>query len=122
MKNKTNFSLLVKNAEDVRNVTAGEVVFTAGDPGDTMYVVKSGEVEVCVDDQVIDVVTAGGMFGEMALLDSGPRSATAIARSDGELVPINPKRFTFLVQQMPYFALDVMRSLVARLRGTNENL
>jgi len=62
------------------------------------------------------------IFGEMALIDDEPRSATAIAATDVELVPVSEKQFLFLVSQTPYFALKVMRVLATRLRETNKSL
>ena len=62
------------------------------------------------------------IFGEMALIDSEPRSATAMAITDVELVPISEKQFLFLVSQTPYFALKLMRVLAQRLRVTNKVL
>jgi CRP-like cAMP-binding protein len=60
------------------------------------------------------------IFGEMALIDDAPRSATAVAKTDVELVPISEKQFLFLVSQTPFFALKVMRVLARRLRATNK--
>lgn len=81
-----------------------------------MYVVKEGEVNILVNDKVIETVGPGGMVGEMALIDTHSRSATVVAKTGCQLVPINEKRFAFLIQQTPYFALQVMRVLVERLR------
>ena len=66
-------------------------------------------------------LTADDIFGEMALIDSEPRSSTAVAITDVELVPITEKQFLFLVGQTPYFALKVMRTLAQRLRVTNKS-
>ena len=65
-------------------------------------------------------LAAESIFGEMALIDSEPRSATAIAITDVELVPVSEKQFLFLVSQTPYFGLKVMRVLAQRLRATNK--
>ena len=67
-------------------------------------------------------LSADSIFGEMALIDNEPRSATAVAITDVELVPISEKQFLFLVSQTPYFALKVMRILAQRLRKTNRFL
>jgi CRP-like cAMP-binding protein len=56
----------------------------------------------------------------MALIDGSPRSANALARSDVTLIPVNEKQFVFLVGQLPYFALGVMRVLAERLRTMNQ--
>ena len=95
---------------------AGEVIFTAGDAGDYMYVVRSGTVEIERDGKVIETLSDGGIFGEMALIDGSPRSATALAKTDAEVAPINEKSFLFLVHETPFFAIAVMRTLAERLR------
>ena len=59
------------------------------------------------------------IFGEMALIDTAPRSATAIAATDVKLVPVGEKQFLFLVSRTPYFALKIMRVLARRLRAQN---
>ena len=66
-------------------------------------------------------LTVDTIFGEMALIDNEPRSATAVAITDVELVPISEKQFLFLVTQTPYFALKVMRILAQRLRVTSKS-
>jgi CRP/FNR family transcriptional regulator, cyclic AMP receptor protein len=81
-----------------------------------MYVVQEGDVDIVLADRVSDSSGPGGIIGEMALISDKPRSATAVAKTDCKLVPIDEKRFTFLVQQTPYFAIQVMRVIAARLR------
>jgi len=103
-------------ADDFEGFSAGQHIFTAGQPGDTMYVVKEGEVEVVVNGKVLDTVGPGGILGEMALIDKQPRSATAVAKTDCKLVSVNEQRFQRLVQQTPHFAIQVMRVMAQRLR------
>jgi CRP-like cAMP-binding protein len=93
-----------------------EVVFAQGDPGDTMYVVIDGEVDVLLDGKLVETVRAGGVIGEMALIDAGPRSATALSRTRCLLSPVDEARFIDLVCREPEFALQVMRVLARRLR------
>lgn len=111
---------LFKNDQDQIRYQAGDIVFSQGEPGDSMYVVKEGEVEVLVGDKVVDTAVPGGILGEMALIDSNARSATARAKTECSLIPINERRFRFLVQQTPFFSIYVMRILVDRLRKMNE--
>jgi CRP-like cAMP-binding protein len=96
------------------------VVFKDGDAPDKMYVVLSGEVEILLRDTVIETVPQGGTFGEMALIDGSPGSATVIAKTDSQVAAIDKKTFMFLVDEMPYFALFVMHNMVDRLRRMNE--
>ena len=107
---------LFRHAADAIDRKAGEVIFTAGDPGDRMYVVIEGEVDVLFEGRVIETTGPGGILGEMALIDRSPRSATAVAKTDCKLAPIDEKRFEFLVGQTPFFALHVMRVMCERLR------
>jgi CRP-like cAMP-binding protein len=95
---------------------AGETIFTSGDASDNMYVVMEGEVDLIINGVVIETVQSGSIFGEMGLIDKGPRSATARARTDCRLVSVDEKRFGFLCQQTPYFALQLIRLLVSRIR------
>ena len=100
--------------------SARDTIFSKGDPRTVMYVVLEGEIEIRLGDKVLEVVGPDGIFGEMALVDGQPRTATAIARTDCKLVPIDQRRFQFLIQQTPYFALEVMRVLVGRLRRADQ--
>jgi CRP-like cAMP-binding protein len=69
-----------------------------------------------IDGKLVETVRPGGILGEMALIDAAPRSATAIAKTQCVLVPIDEKRFADLIQRRPEFALHVMRVLANRLR------
>jgi CRP/FNR family cyclic AMP-dependent transcriptional regulator len=100
----------------------GEVIFREGDKGDKMYVVRSGEVEIVLHGKVIETVARGGIFGEMALIDGSPRVATTRAKTKCEVSAITERSFLFLVDEMPYFALSVMRTLVDRLRRMDERV
>jgi CRP-like cAMP-binding protein len=97
-------------------VQAGETVFTEGQPAELMYVVKRGEVEILKDGRVIETVEPEGFFGELALVDNSPRSATARAKTECELMPINEKHFIFMVGETPFFSLVVLRKMAERLR------
>ena len=107
---------LLQKAGEPGTFRAGDVVFADGDRGDCMYVVKSGSVSLRQAGEELEEVGPGGLFGEMALIDLGPRSASAVAVTDCELVSLEKRRFWFLVQETPYFAETVMRVMVDRLR------
>jgi CRP-like cAMP-binding protein len=101
---------------DVVTFSAGETIFTAGQAGAIMYVVVAGEVEIRQGERLLALARAGEPIGEMELIDHGGRSATATARTDCVLAPITERRFLYLIQETPQFALQVMRVLVERLR------
>jgi CRP/FNR family cyclic AMP-dependent transcriptional regulator len=113
---------LFRNADDAEHYASGQQIFVEGDEGRCMYGVKDGIVEIQVRGEVVEAVGAGGIFGEMSLIDSSRRSGTAIARTDCVVVPVDERRFAFLVQQTPMFALQVMRILAERLRRMNTRL
>jgi CRP/FNR family transcriptional regulator, cyclic AMP receptor protein len=112
--------LLAKAGASTVRLAPGDVVFKDGDAPDKMYVVVSGEVEIHLQDAVIETVPQGGTFGEMALIDGSPRSATVVAKTESEVAAIDKRTFMLLVDEMPYFALFVMRNMVDRLRRMNE--
>src|SRR5262245_36147873 len=90
--------------------------------GDAMYVIRNGEVTIEHGGRVIETLGAGGIFGEMALIDGSVRSATVRAKTDCEMAPINEKTFLFVVHETPFFAIAVMRAFAGRLRHMNEPL
>ena len=98
----------------------GEVLFKAGDPGDAMYVVLEGVLEILVEDRVVEQSGRGAIIGEMALIDEAPRSGAVVARESSTLVKVTPIRFQRLVQQNPFFAMHVMKVLVDRIRRLNQ--
>jgi CRP/FNR family transcriptional regulator, cyclic AMP receptor protein len=100
----------------------GQTIFSEGDAGHVMYVVIEGEVELRVNGKVLETLGPGGALGEMSLVDEAPRSASAMAKTDCKLVAIDERRFNFLVQQTPRFAIQVMRVLADRLRRMNGRL
>ncbi len=113
------FGLLAGAGAPLRSFKAGEVIFKEGDPAEELFVVKTGSVEIRLGNRLLDTLPERSIFGEMALIDQGPRSATAVAATDATLVPVGEKQFLFLVSRTPYFALNVMRVLVQRLRTSN---
>jgi CRP-like cAMP-binding protein len=118
--NEVDFSILVGSGVPVRAFKQGEIIFREGDPATELYVIKSGRVEISTGNRLLATLDDHGIFGEMALIDKTPRSATVTAATDVELVPVNEKQFLFLVSQTPFFALKVMRVLAGRLRIANK--
>lgn len=110
---------LFKNFDNAIAFKKGDTLLLEGSSGQEMYVLREGTVEIRVGAVPIAVLKPGEFFGEMALIDEQARSATVVALSDGATIPISKQRFTFLVQNHPFFALEVMRVLVDRLRAMN---
>lgn len=107
---------MFQRSTDFVSFGAGQNIFSEGDVAECMYVVLDGQIEISIDGRQVQVAEAGDAFGEMALIEDTKRSATAKALTDSKLVPINARRFQFLVQQTPGFALQIMRVMCDRLR------
>ncbi len=116
------FGLLTRGGVPARPVKAGDVIFEEGDPATEMYLVMSGSIEIRLGNRLVETLGRDSIFGEMALIDSSPRSATAIAATDGTIVPVSEDQFLFLVSNAPRFVLKVMRVLAKRLRATSSAL
>ncbi len=99
---------------------AGRPLFSEGDDGHLMYVLTTGTAEILVNNRVVETLQHGSIVGEIGMVLQGPRSATVVALTDCEFVVIDEQRFQFLVQQTPYFAMQVMRVLAERLRKINQ--
>ncbi|MBD2501138.1 cyclic nucleotide-binding domain-containing protein [Anabaena azotica] len=95
--------------------SAGQVIFEEGQPGDDMYGIVEGTVDLLINGKVVETIEAGGIFGTGVLVGVDKRSYTAIAKTDCQLAYIDEKRFLFAVQETPMFALNVMRSYAERL-------
>lgn len=113
---------LFQNEPAPKIVPSGSTLFCAGEPGYYLYVLLKGEAEIMVDDVVVETAKPGSVIGEMALLDSQPRSATVFCPQECSFAQIDRPRFEFLVRQNPTFALDVMKIMSERLRSTNKRL
>jgi CRP-like cAMP-binding protein len=103
-------------ATETREVPAGSVIFEAGDVGGEMFGVIEGTIELTTPDGRVFELGPDDCFGEMAVVDKSPRSASAVATADTTLAVIDRRRFLFLVGETPTLALQVMSSLAERLR------
>ena len=106
---------------------AGEVIFGKGSPGQSMMAVVRGSVKMAAPspdgrEVVFNIMTAGEIFGEIAVLDSGERSADAIALTDCELLVVYRRDFIPFLRRHPDLCLTVMSVLCRRLRHTSEQV
>ena len=114
-------------AIDIRELGAGDTLFKAGEPGEALYVVRSGEIELFIKDTAgqriaLALVGPGEMFGELALLDQGPRTATAIAMSATELLELDRDDLLLLFQRSPAAALRLLAAMGRMTRKADELL
>ncbi|MGC9504391.1 cyclic nucleotide-binding domain-containing protein [Baaleninema sp.] len=96
---------------------AGDIIFENGKPGEVMYGIIEGTVELHIEGHPVETIEKGDVFGEGALLyPNGRRASTAIAKTDCTLAVMDRERFLFAIQTTPMFALEIMHSLSVRLR------
>jgi CRP/FNR family cyclic AMP-dependent transcriptional regulator len=117
---------LAERLDDVR-FSAGTTIFRMGEPGDAMYLVRSGEVELSFKNDtgeriVLETARAGDFFGELSLLDGGPRTASAVATSDVEAILVDRGDLDEFLQRRPAAALDLLGATGRRLRETTRLL
>ena len=110
-----------------RQFKKGEIIFNRGDVGDCLYIIRQGVVEVYVDTTEGEKIvfaenTSGDVFGEISLLDGGPRTATAVALDDTDTLSCDRENLLEFVTKHPHAALDVMTAMGKNLRTTDELL
>ena len=105
---------------------AGDTIISEGDEGDTAFFIVTGSVEVLVgqgaEARTIGALTTGEVFGEMCLIDPGPRSATVKALTDVECLAASYEEFIDAIETYPERAVGFMKTLVRRLRQMNDLL
>lgn len=110
-----------------QSVAAGEIIFHAGDIGDALYVVRSGEIELFVKDTtgqkiVLTVAETNDLFGELSMLDSRPRSATAVALVDSELLLLDRGDLLLLFRKQPGASLNMLAAMSEKVRKADRLL
>ncbi len=117
---------LAKVVDSLRLQT-GEILFQAGEPGESLFIVRSGSIELYIKDTagqkiVLTVAEEGTVFGELSLLDSGPRTATALALTEAELLVLDREDLLLLFQKRPDAALQMLAAMSGMTRKADELL
>src|SRR3954468_12227452 len=112
---------------DYEKLEPGQTLFQTGDPGESLFVVHSGEIELYIKDTagqkiVLTITRPGELFGELALLDSGPRSATALALTDAGLLVLDRDDLLLLFQKRPDAALHMLAAMSGMTRKADQLL
>jgi uncharacterized membrane protein len=112
---------------DIRQLAAGETLFKTGEPGEALYIVREGEVELFIKDTagqkiLLAIAGRGEVFGELALLDRGPRTATAMALADTELLELDREDLLLLFHKSPAAALRLLAAMSQMTRKADELL
>jgi CRP/FNR family cyclic AMP-dependent transcriptional regulator len=100
--------------------SAGSIVFNKGDAGSCMYIVQSGLIEMVIGDKVIEICGLNEAIGFMSMVDDAPRSSTARVKETCELSLIDQRKFRFMVDEVPNFALYIMGAMARRIRGMSQ--
>ena len=116
------FLKLFNKWKDVEEHPAKSIIYPEGDPADHLYVILSGEVELSLRGDVLEVEKTGGLIGEMALFDSANRSSTATAQTDVKLARLDRSQLAGFMNESSEFSLQVMTTLANRLRAVSEYL
>ena len=109
-----------RNAGVNMTYAAGSIVFNKGDPGSCMYLVQSGIIEMVIGDKVVEVCGPNQAIGFMSMVDNAPRSSTARVKETVELSIIDQRKFRFMVDEVPNFAIYIMGAMARRIRGMGE--
>src|SRR5260370_37688875 len=112
---------------DELKVPAGHTLFQAGDPGDSLFIVNSGQIELFIKDTtgqkiVLTTAESGDMFGELAMLDTGPRTATALALTASEVLVLDRGDLVLLFHRQPEAPLHMLATLSALTRKPDQLL
>lgn len=116
---------LLAFTSEMVNFQNSEILFKAGEPGDCAYVIMEGEVEIlssAEDSAVVGVLQTNQIFGELALLNDEPRSATLRARGSVKVMKISESLFLELIRESPGLALNVVRQLSQKLAVSHQQV
>jgi CRP-like cAMP-binding protein len=119
---KFDVDVIAAGESTVLKFTGGGVIFAPGDAADCAYIVKAGKVEMREKGRSVELLESGEIFGELALIDAEPRSASAVAVGSVELIPISRNLFDALIRDDSDFALTIVRVMAKSLRATMKML
>jgi CRP/FNR family transcriptional regulator, cyclic AMP receptor protein len=114
--NKRELARIASLVEEV-DATKGKVIVRQGDPGRECFVIADGTARAAIRGRGSETLGTGSFFGEMSLLDQGPRSATVTAESDMHLLVLGSREFSSLINEVPTVAVRMMSVLAERLRS-----
>ena len=120
VKQDIDMRMFARNAGSNMTFQRGAILFNEGDILRNVYVVQSGMIEMVTHDRVADLCGPGDVLGFISIIDGGPSTATARVRDAAELSILDERKFFFMVDEVPNFALYIMRALAHRIRGLRE--
>jgi len=118
--NEIDMRMFAQRAGASVTYAAGSIVFNKNDPGSCMYIVQSGAIEMLIGDTVIETCGPNEAIGFMLMIDGAARSSTARVKEACELSLIDQRKFRFMVDEVPNFALYIMGAMARRIRGMSQ--
>jgi CRP-like cAMP-binding protein len=113
---------LFRHDPEFIEIKDGEILFSEGEIGNDMYVLIEGKAEISIGGVFFGVCTQGSFVGEMAVVDGSPRHATVTAIADCKFVVVDKKRFHFLIDETPGFAIEIIRIMAHRLKECDSRI
>jgi len=108
---------LFSDSDSACHLTAGQKLFSAGESAEEIFFVLEGKIDLVHEGKVVESLLPGSVLGELAMLDNGRHAADAIAECSSVIVSVEAEQFRFLVEQTPYFAIDVMKAMAERIHS-----
>src|SRR3954453_7706644 len=118
--NEIDMRMFAQRAGASVNYPAGSIVFKKDDPGSCMYIVQSGVIEMVIGETVVETCGPHEAIGFMSMVDGAARSWTARGKETCELSLIDQRKFRFMVDEVPNFALYIMGAMARRIRGMSQ--
>jgi CRP/FNR family cyclic AMP-dependent transcriptional regulator len=109
----------LSKASDEVPMKAGKLLVEEGKPGHEFFLITEGTAEVRKKGRKVTTLGPGQFFGEMSLLDRGPRSATVVAQTDGTVLVLGQREFAGVIDEVPAMAHKLLAALAARLRDAD---
>jgi CRP/FNR family transcriptional regulator, cyclic AMP receptor protein len=120
LRERTRHADVCEKRRGQHEVSGRGVVFNQGDPGDCMYIVQSGLIEMVIGEKVVEVCGPNEAIGFMSMIDTAPRSSTARVKETVEVSIIDQRKFRFMVDEVPNFAIYIMGAMARRIRGMSQ--
>ena len=114
--------IVIAQISHEENIPKGHPIFKENDTGDSLYLIVSGDVLIHKSEENLANIGSGGVFGDMAILDSEPRSASATTEDDSVLLKIEREDFSDLLHETPEISLGIIRVLCGRVREANDRM
>ena len=112
-----NFAHIFDRDDNTRTLSPGERLIEAGQSVDELYVIIEGAADIVVGGETVEKAERGSIVGELSMIDHSPACASVVASTKLKVASVDQRRFTFLIQQHPTFAIEVMKVMAARLRN-----